>query len=186
MADSEAMDDVAFEAAMTSFLHEFKLTTDKVAVMEGDVSPDSHGPQKAALSKLKATERRDRYRKKLRNERETLRRQQRELSMELTRLQEAQAREKELEKARNTFALSAWRATAARQKEKRLQVEHEQQQLKAAVRCHAEAVGYPRSRHGLRVVVSWQRQLRRRSYRGSRWWRTLVERPIRVPARPKG
>ncbi|KAL3657091.1 hypothetical protein V7S43_018004 [Phytophthora oleae] len=131
------MDDVAFEASMAGFLHEFNLTSDKITVMEGGISPDSHGPQKAALSKLKANERCDRYRKKLQNERETLRRQERELSVELVRLQEAEAQAK---KEENTLALSAWRATAARQKEKRLEAEQEQQQLKAAVRCRAEAI----------------------------------------------
>lgn len=91
-------------------------------------------------SRLKAADRRDRYRKKLQNERETLKRQERELSTELKALQEATAKAKEEEKKANTLALSAWRATAARQKEKRLEAENQQRHLKAAVAHQAELI----------------------------------------------
>ncbi|KAG3106964.1 hypothetical protein PI124_g12258 [Phytophthora idaei] len=55
----------------------------------------------------------------------------------LSQLQEAQAKEEE--KKLNTLALSAWRTTASRQKEKRLEAELEQQ-LKSAVLCQAELI----------------------------------------------
>ncbi|KAG6949008.1 hypothetical protein JG688_00014830 [Phytophthora aleatoria] len=63
---------------------------------------------------------------------------QRVLSVKLSQLQEAQAKEEE--KKLNTLALSAWRTTASRQKEKRLEAELEQQQLKSAVLCQAELI----------------------------------------------
>ncbi|KAG3174454.1 hypothetical protein PC128_g18049 [Phytophthora cactorum] len=63
---------------------------------------------------------------------------QRVLSVKLSQLQEAQAKEEE--KKLNTFALSAWRTTASRQKEKRLEAELEQQHLKSAVLCQAELI----------------------------------------------
>ncbi|GMF19018.1 unnamed protein product [Phytophthora lilii] len=85
-------------------------------------------------SRVKAADRRVRYRTKLRNERETLKQQERELSRQLRRLQEAQAKAKEEARKRNTIiALSVWGAIAVQQKEKRLDAEEQQQEIQTAV-----------------------------------------------------
>ncbi|POM63121.1 hypothetical protein PHPALM_27630 [Phytophthora palmivora] len=141
--------DAASKAAMVGFLHEFDLSTDTGMTPVEEVF-ENNAPHNGLLlceslaerTKLKANERRDRYRKKLRDERETLRLQERELSAKLSRLQEADAKAKEEEKKMNTLALSSWRATALRQKEKRLEAEYLQQQLKAAVRYRSELISH--------------------------------------------
>ncbi|ETL80511.1 hypothetical protein L917_19001 [Phytophthora nicotianae] len=145
MAEGEAMD-TTFEAAMAGFLHEFSLSGEFNSPVEGAFGLcDSDTLEKTPSNstdraKLKANERRDRYRKRLQNERESLRRQERELSVKLSQLLTAQAKAKEEAKKSNTLALSAWRATAARQKGKRLEAEQEQQRLKAAVLDRAELI----------------------------------------------
>ncbi|KAG7384272.1 hypothetical protein PHYPSEUDO_002801 [Phytophthora pseudosyringae] len=131
MTDGE-LDAAAVEAAMAAFLHEFSLSTEATTSKELLCHSTSEWP------KLKATDRRDRYRRKLQRERQTLRRQERELSVELSQLQDAQAKAKEEERRLTTLGLSAWRATAARQKDKRLEAEATQQHLKMAVLRQAE------------------------------------------------
>ncbi|KAG6943905.1 hypothetical protein JG688_00017373 [Phytophthora aleatoria] len=70
---------------------------------------------------VQAAKRRLKYRQKLKDEKETLQRQEMELSSELSRLQSAQKAEKM--RYVNTMSLSVWRAIATRQKEKRLEAE---------------------------------------------------------------
>ncbi|KAG6579735.1 Sugar transport protein 10 [Phytophthora cinnamomi] len=148
MAGNDGMDS-AFVVATEEFLLEYE-----ESIGLSDVQP--HGPLirvrgKSAppsracrtptdRSRVKAADRRERYRKKLQNERETLKQQEQELSIELTSLQEAHAKAKEEQKKANTLALSAWRVTAARQKEKRQETEERQRQLKAIIADRAQLI----------------------------------------------
>ncbi|GMF34716.1 unnamed protein product [Phytophthora lilii] len=79
-----------------------------------------------------AAERRVRYLKKLKVERKTLKMQEVELTHKLQKLRQTHAKENS---ARNKkmVALSAWKATALRQKERRETSEQKQRQLKMAV-----------------------------------------------------
>ncbi|GMF34718.1 unnamed protein product [Phytophthora lilii] len=71
----------------------------------------------------------------------TLTQQKEALTAKLIRLQQAHEETKEGdEKNRSTLALSAWRATAARQKELRREAEALQQKLKEAVWCQSAVI----------------------------------------------
>ncbi|RAW33100.1 hypothetical protein PC110_g10581 [Phytophthora cactorum] len=94
---------------------------------------------------VQAAKRRLKYRQKLKDEKETLQRQEMELSSELSRLQSAQKAEKM--RYVNTMSLSVWRAIATRQKEKRLEAEQNQRQLRAAV------VGRARMIHQMKALL---------------------------------
>ncbi|ETI38993.1 hypothetical protein L914_14778 [Phytophthora nicotianae] len=78
-----------------------------------------------------AAQRRQRHREKIRDEKETLRRQAVELSTHLTSLQAAQLELKK--KQASTLMFGAWRAVAARQLERRMQAEEQQKLLRAEV-----------------------------------------------------
>ncbi|OWZ13670.1 hypothetical protein PHMEG_00012965 [Phytophthora megakarya] len=124
---------------MAGFLHEFSPDTSTLSIEDGGCEEPLSCER--VVERIKLSDKRERYRKKLRTERETLKRQEQELSAELKRLQEVEAKNKEEEK-KCTMELSAWRAIALRQKEKRLQAEHLQQQLKAAVKYRSELIGH--------------------------------------------
>ncbi|KAG2795100.1 hypothetical protein PC113_g22552 [Phytophthora cactorum] len=87
----------------------------------------------------------NRLQQRLAYEKETLQRQEMELSSELSRLQSAQKAEKM--RYVNTMSLSVWRAIATRQKEKRLEAEQNQRQLRAAV------VGRARMIHQMKALL---------------------------------
>ncbi|ETI33519.1 hypothetical protein F443_19829 [Phytophthora nicotianae P1569] len=91
---------------------------------------DSPGCRREIRSAL-AAKRQSRYLTKVKEERRMLRTEVVELSAVLDRLQKAQARANAL--AASDLALSAWRTTAIRQKERRLESEAKQRQLKALV-----------------------------------------------------
>ncbi|GMF32817.1 unnamed protein product [Phytophthora fragariaefolia] len=84
------------------------------------------------IKNAQAAKRRLRYLKKLKTERKTLKKQEEELSAKLKELQEAHANEKTA-RNKNMLMLSAWKANATRQKERRLESEETQRQLKMAV-----------------------------------------------------
>jgi hypothetical protein len=137
--------DAAYLAATEEFLLEFAASADFIDNEDVDNSNSrcfTHaGRAPSEQHKTKAADRRTRYRKKLQDERNTLRRQERELTAKLSELQEAQARAKKEAKKADTLALSAWRATAARQKERRLEVEQQQERLQMAVLGRAQLIG---------------------------------------------
>ncbi|OWY94050.1 LOW QUALITY PROTEIN: hypothetical protein PHMEG_00036334 [Phytophthora megakarya] len=78
-----------------------------------------------------ATQRRLKYRQKLKNEKESLQEQEIELSGELSRLQKVKMNEKIRQVS--DISLSGWKAIAKRQKDKRIEAERIQRQLRAAV-----------------------------------------------------
>ncbi|KAG7386107.1 hypothetical protein PHYBOEH_008785 [Phytophthora boehmeriae] len=79
----------------------------------------------------KDAERKLRYRRKLRTERETLLKQSIELTRAVENLRSSHA--EKLREQEPPMALAAWKAIATRQKEKRLEVEELQKRLRAAV-----------------------------------------------------
>lgn len=87
--------------------------------------------QQRKVRNAQAAKRRLRYRQKLKDEKETLQQEETELSSELARLQE-----KHEAAARNqvdNLSLGVWKAIATRQKERRIEAEQTQKQLRAAV-----------------------------------------------------
>ncbi|KAG7384942.1 hypothetical protein PHYPSEUDO_002088 [Phytophthora pseudosyringae] len=94
--------------------------------------------ERRELRNAQAAKRRLRYRQKLKDERETLQQQEVEMSSMLSRLQNA--REAEKRSQVDNISLSVWKAIATRQKEKRLEAEQTQRQLRAAVVGRARMV----------------------------------------------
>ncbi|POM73525.1 Hypothetical protein PHPALM_9618 [Phytophthora palmivora] len=140
MKDEEQME-AASMAAMTEFLREYEpprnvendqQLAESDCVNAGEAVPDNLIERRRKLKNAQAASRRVRYLKKLKVERKTLKRQEVELTLELKKLRDAQNKEKT---ARNKkmLALSAWQTTATRQKERRLESEEKQRQLKMAV-----------------------------------------------------
>ncbi|KAE8884238.1 hypothetical protein PF005_g5733 [Phytophthora fragariae] len=165
-ADEEQMD-AASLAALTEFLRECETPVEVhnasvgpfaavLATQQPDAAQARVGPAAAErrrkVKNAQAAKRRLRYLKKLATERKTLKTQEVELSAQLKGLQQTHAEEKT---ARNkkTLALSAWRATATRQKERRLESEDKQRRLKAAVANQSALI------HRLSLLVQQQRLL---------------------------
>jgi len=107
-------------------------TVDDGLPADGEAVEHTASERHRRIKNAQAAKRRVRYLKKLKAERKTLRRQEGELSAELKRLRAAYAKQ---ETARNKkmLALSAWRTTAVRQKERRAATEEQQRRLKTAV-----------------------------------------------------
>ncbi|KAG2792965.1 hypothetical protein PC119_g25794, partial [Phytophthora cactorum] len=104
----------------------------------GNSSTHSTAEQARRIKNAQAAKRRLKYRKKLRNERETLEDEERNLSEELEELQRARKRAKAL--GNKTLATSTWRAIAIRQKEGRLVAEQQQRRLQTAVENRAKMI----------------------------------------------
>ncbi|KAG7384271.1 hypothetical protein PHYPSEUDO_002800 [Phytophthora pseudosyringae] len=150
MTDEQQME-AASMAAMTEFLREYEPPAETEASKKGpslvaetdngldadsgEVSPDKQSTSTERRRKTKnaqAATRRKRYLKKLKVERRTLTKQEVDLALELKKLREVHAKERT---ARNKkmLTLRAWKATALRQEERRLEAEEKQRRLKAAV-----------------------------------------------------
>ncbi|KAF4141571.1 hypothetical protein GN958_ATG09276 [Phytophthora infestans] len=85
------------------------------------------------ITNAQAAKRRVKYLKRVKDKRETLKRQARDLTEDLQGMKDAQEKaRKEVEKA-DALATSVWRATCIRQKERRMESEEQQRRLKAAV-----------------------------------------------------
>ncbi|KAE8884237.1 hypothetical protein PF005_g5734 [Phytophthora fragariae] len=92
------------------------------------------------ITNAQAAKRRVTYLRRVKDKRETLKQQVRELSEELGRKQEAQERAREEAERADALALSVWRATCVRQKERRFESEEQQRRLKAAVISRAKLI----------------------------------------------
>ncbi|GMF32818.1 unnamed protein product [Phytophthora fragariaefolia] len=92
------------------------------------------------ITNAQAAKRRVKYLKRVKDKRETLKRQVRELSDELERRKHDQQRAKEQAEKADALALSVWRATCVRQKERRMESEEQQRRLKAAVISRAKLI----------------------------------------------
>ncbi|GMF34266.1 unnamed protein product [Phytophthora fragariaefolia] len=97
------------------------------------------------LRNAQAAQRRMRYRQKLKNEREALREQEIQLSQQLSVLQQARDEQKKTQVDKMT--LNGWRATAMRQKERRIEAEAQQKKLRTAV------VGKARLIHQMKALL---------------------------------
>ncbi|KAE9065993.1 hypothetical protein PF010_g27984 [Phytophthora fragariae] len=82
------------------------------------------------IRNAQAAQRRLRYCQKLKNEKETLQQQENQLSQELSRLHQARVDGRSVQ---GDKTLSLWKAIATRQKERRVEAESQQRQLRAAV-----------------------------------------------------
>ncbi|KAE9346456.1 hypothetical protein PR003_g7414 [Phytophthora rubi] len=82
------------------------------------------------IRNAQAAQRRLRYRQKLKNEKETLQQQENQLSQESSRLHQARVDGRSVQ---GDKTLSLWKAIATRQKERRVEAEAQQRQLRAAV-----------------------------------------------------
>ncbi|RLN67031.1 hypothetical protein BBJ28_00019011 [Nothophytophthora sp. Chile5] len=91
--------------------------------------------RRRAARNAQAAKRRVKYRQRLKDEWQLLRQQESELSMELSNLQKAQAQAKALRGS--SLALPVWRTIAVLQREKRREVETQQEGLRAAVASQA-------------------------------------------------
>ncbi|OWZ16759.1 hypothetical protein PHMEG_0009398 [Phytophthora megakarya] len=92
------------------------------------------------ITNAQAAKRRVKYLKRVKDKRETLKQQSRELTEELERMKNAQQKaKKEAEKA-DALALSVWRATCVRQKERRMEAEEQQRRLKQVVISRAKLI----------------------------------------------
>lgn len=113
------------------------------AMMRGVGGPEN-GALKAYQDKkrqeknAKANERRSKYRQRLQAERQTLKQQAVKLSNELDTIKTA--RKRESDRQAESLTLSVWKAMAARQLERRLQVEDEQKRLRAAVMARSRLI----------------------------------------------
>ncbi|KAL3657090.1 hypothetical protein V7S43_018003 [Phytophthora oleae] len=152
--------DAASLSALTQFLHEFRSsefdTLDDGRSETDTLSPTSTasetgqpGATRSSSQRINTTnsnaadgsakrrrtvqsnKRQNRYLAKVRGERETLRQQVTQLSTALQELKKAQARS--AAQAAGDFSLAAWKSTAVRQKELRLEAEAKQRRLKALV-----------------------------------------------------
>ncbi|KAH7479919.1 uncharacterized protein KRP23_6702 [Phytophthora ramorum] len=94
-------------------------------------SPTS-AERRRKIKNAQAGKRRLRYLKKLKAERKALKKQEVELSVELKKLRAAYKKDRVV-REKKMLAISAWRATAIRQKEKRSESEEKQRLLKVAV-----------------------------------------------------
>ncbi|KAK1929552.1 hypothetical protein P3T76_014950 [Phytophthora citrophthora] len=105
-------------------------TDDKKLCLEEKVG-ELLADEKRKVRNAQAAKRRLKYRQKLKGEKETLQQQETELSSELDRLQEKQeaARRNQVD----NLSLGVWKAIATRQKERRIEAEQTQKQLRAAV-----------------------------------------------------
>ncbi|POM60985.1 hypothetical protein PHPALM_30074, partial [Phytophthora palmivora] len=101
--------------------------------------------ERRELRNAQATKRRLRYRQKLKDEKETLKREEVKLLSELKRLQKTQVDEKMCQV--DNMTLSVWKAIATRQKEKRNEAEQTQRQLRAAV------IGRARMMHQMNALL---------------------------------
>ncbi|KAG1691363.1 hypothetical protein DVH05_027025 [Phytophthora capsici] len=125
--------DEASLSALSQFLHEFD-TLDDGRFETSTASPTSTatpGDSAKRRRTAQANKRQSRYLAKVRCERETLRQQSIELSAVLQKLKRNQARS--AAQAAGNVSLAAWKSTAVRQKELRLQAETKQRRLKALV-----------------------------------------------------
>ncbi|ETP39272.1 hypothetical protein F442_13256 [Phytophthora nicotianae P10297] len=121
---------------------EVTITSDHKYTPKTDAMP---AEDRRAYRNVQAAKRRLKYRQKLKDEKKTLESQEIELSGELSRLQSAQEAEKM--KYVDRMSLSVWRSIATRQKEKRLEAEQTQRQLRAAV------VGRARMIHQMKALL---------------------------------
>ncbi|KAG7384273.1 hypothetical protein PHYPSEUDO_002802 [Phytophthora pseudosyringae] len=92
------------------------------------------------ITNAQSAKRRVKYLKRVKDKRETLRRQARDLAEQLQRMKAAQERARQEAETADALALSVWRATCVRQKERRLEVEEQQRRLKAAVISRAKLI----------------------------------------------
>lgn len=109
-------------------LHEAEAPpTDENASEDSDRSAAAQQQSKAErrrkITNAQAAKRRVKYLRRVKDKRETLKRQVRELSDELERRKVAQQRAKQEAERADALTLSVWRATCVRQKERRLESE---------------------------------------------------------------
>lgn len=126
-------------------LHEAEAPpTDENASEDSDRSAAAQQQSKAErrrkITNAQAAKRRVKYLRRVKDKRETLKRQVRELSDELERRKVAQQRAKQEAERADALTLSVWRATCVRQKERRLESEGQQRRLKAAVISRAQLI----------------------------------------------
>ncbi|KAL3670925.1 hypothetical protein V7S43_004110 [Phytophthora oleae] len=94
--------------------------------------------QRRVIKNAQAAKRRLKYRKKLKNERETLYEQEKTLADELNQLQHARKKVKSIQETSVTAPL--WKAVASRQMDGRLVAQEQQQRLKNAVSSRAKVL----------------------------------------------
>ncbi|KAG3190155.1 hypothetical protein PC128_g11457 [Phytophthora cactorum] len=99
--------------------------------LQSDSSPTS-AERRRRIKNAQAAKRRLRYLKKLKAERKTLKKQEVELALELKKLRGTHSKERTT-RNKKMVALNAWKATAVRQEERRLESEDKQRRLKTAV-----------------------------------------------------
>ncbi|ETL34840.1 hypothetical protein L916_12980, partial [Phytophthora nicotianae] len=92
---------------------------------------------KSDIARLKAGQRRDAYRARLKAEWATLRQQDVELSKHLKKLKQLKTQEETMSSPSDSLAQGAWRAIAIRQYESRMEAEALQKRLQAAVNSRA-------------------------------------------------
>ncbi|ETP31497.1 hypothetical protein F442_19639 [Phytophthora nicotianae P10297] len=85
------------------------------------------------ITNAQAAKRRVKYLKRVKDKRETLKRQARDLAEELQRMKDAQEKARQEAEKADALATSVWRATCVRHKERRMDSEEQQRRLKAAV-----------------------------------------------------
>ncbi|KAE9040221.1 hypothetical protein PR003_g7417 [Phytophthora rubi] len=134
--DTTAAGDESLLLASHQLLAEIDAPQDQGTPTKENQSP-GHKKYSVSFDKMReirntqAAIRRQRYRQKLKNEKETLAQQESELSRELAKLQAAQE-EVGASQARR-LTLGTWRAIAARQRERRVEAEQKQKLLRAEV-----------------------------------------------------
>ncbi|KAG1691366.1 hypothetical protein DVH05_027028 [Phytophthora capsici] len=108
------------------------------------VAPQSPRQAKAErrrkITNAQAAKRRVKYLKRVKDKRETLKRQAKDMTEELERMKNAQQKAKEEAEKADALAVSVWRATCVRQKERRHESEEQQRRLKAAVLTRAKLI----------------------------------------------
>ncbi|KAL3657092.1 hypothetical protein V7S43_018005 [Phytophthora oleae] len=92
------------------------------------------------ITNAQAAKRRVKYLKRVKDKRETLKRQAKEMTEELERMKDAQQKAKEEAEKADALAVSVWRATCVRHKERRQESEEQQRRLKAAVLTRANLI----------------------------------------------
>ncbi|KAG2764072.1 hypothetical protein PC129_g7439 [Phytophthora cactorum] len=125
------------------------------------------------IRSAQVTKRQNRYLNKAKKEREMLRRQAVELSEVLNQFQKVQAHANAV--AARDFALAAWRATAIRQKEMRLESEVKQRQLRALVADQSMLIRSMNEILQLRMVYSPVASLELRSSSMTALLKTLMQ-----------
>ncbi|ETI33521.1 hypothetical protein F443_19831 [Phytophthora nicotianae P1569] len=168
MTDEQHLE-AASMAAMAEFLREYEPSADVyqdvasnnglplVADNDQDTSETSSlkavpDERRRKKKNAQAAKRRLRYLKKLKVERKVLKKQEVELALKLKKLREAHAKERAT-RNKKMVALNAWKATALRQKERRVESEDKQRQLQTAIMNQSGLI------HRMKTLLCQQRML---------------------------